>query len=114
MPKYWMINDRDKGGVGTSPNKTTEGLTYWVTDKTPLNVIGNWTKVSAASFAAQLKAAADAFPDKPPEKQSHVTILVHGYNVSFDHSTRLRISCRSFTIGCWSNKRTRSRPPKRR
>lgn len=86
MPKYWMINDRDKGGVGTSPNTTTEGLTYWVTDKGPLNVIGNWTKVSASSFETQLKAAADAFPTKPPEKQSHVTILVHGYNVSFAHS----------------------------
>ena len=87
VPKYWMINDRDKGGVGTSPNKTAEGLTYWVTDKTPLNIIGNWQKISAASFASQLKAAADAFPDAPPEKQSHVAILVHGYNVSFEHST---------------------------
>jgi esterase/lipase superfamily enzyme len=86
MPKYWMINDRDKGGTGTSPNTTTEGLTYWVTDKTPLNVIENWQKVSAAAFETQLKAAADAFPVQPPEKQSHVTILVHGYNVSFDHS----------------------------
>ena len=82
-----MINDRDKGGIGTSPNTTSDGLTYWVTDKTPLNVIGNWTKVSASSFATQLKAAADAFLPQPPENQSHVTILVHGYNVSFDHST---------------------------
>src|SRR6266576_4278772 len=91
MPKYWMINDRDKGGVGTSPNTTTDGLTYWVTDKTPLNVIGNWTKVSASSFETQLKGAADEFPAIPPgenEDQSHVTILVHGYNVSFDHSTK--------------------------
>src|ERR1700681_29553 len=86
MPKYWMINDRNQGGVGTSPNTTTDGLTYWVTDKTPLNVIGNWTKVSASAFETQLKGAADAFPDQPPENQSHVTILVHGYNVSFDHS----------------------------
>ena len=87
MPKYWMINDRDKGGIGTSPN--AGGLTYWVTDKTPLNVIENWTKVSASAFATQLKAAADAFPAITPgenEDQSHVTILVHGYNVSFDHS----------------------------
>jgi esterase/lipase superfamily enzyme len=81
-----MINDRNNGGVGTSPNTTVEGLTYWVTDKTPLNVIGNWQKVSVSSFETQLKAAADAFPVQPPEQQSHVTILVHGYNVSFDHS----------------------------
>jgi esterase/lipase superfamily enzyme len=89
MPKYWMINDRDKGGIGTSPNTTTEGLTYWVTDKTPLNVIGNWTKVTANNFQTLLAAAADEFPAIPPGEnldQSHVTILVHGYNVSFDHS----------------------------
>jgi esterase/lipase superfamily enzyme len=89
MPKYWMINDRNNGGVGTSPNTTAEGLTYWVTDKTPLNIIGNWQKISASSFATQLKAAADQFPAIPPgenQDQSHVTILVHGYNVSFDHS----------------------------
>lgn len=89
MPKYWMINDRDKGGVGTSPNTTTEGLTYWVTDKKPLNVIGNWTKVTPNNFQTLLAAAADEFPAIPPGEnldQSHVTILVHGYNVSFDHS----------------------------
>jgi esterase/lipase superfamily enzyme len=84
MPKYWMINDRNQGGVGTAPN--TAGVTYWVTDNGPLNVIGNWQKVSNSSFATQLKAAADAFPANPPEDQSHVTILVHGYNASFDHS----------------------------
>jgi esterase/lipase superfamily enzyme len=89
MPKYWMLNDRDKGGIGTSPNTTSEGLTYWVTDKTPLNVIGNWTKVTANNFQTLLAAAADEFPAIPPGEnldQSHVTILVHGYNVSFDHS----------------------------
>jgi hypothetical protein len=85
VPKFWMINDRDRGGVGTSPNKTSEGLTYWVTDKTPLDIIGNWQKVSASSFETQLKATADALPARPPENQSHVTILVHGYNVSFEH-----------------------------
>jgi esterase/lipase superfamily enzyme len=84
MPKYWMINDRNRGGVATSPN--TAGLTYWVTDKKPLNVIDNWTKVSASSFATQLKAAADAFPEETPVSQSHVSIFIHGYNVSFQHS----------------------------
>lgn len=84
MPNYWMINDRNRGGIGTSPN--TAGLTYWVTDKKPLNVIGNWTRVSAASFATLLKDAADAFPIEAPVNQSHVSIFVHGYNVSFEHS----------------------------
>jgi len=26
MPKYWMINDRNQGGVGNAPNKS--GLAY--------------------------------------------------------------------------------------
>ena len=71
--------------VGTSPNKTTEGLTYWVTDKTPLNVIGNWTKVSASSFAAQLKAAADAF-GKSPRKIPELFLNFIRYNVDAVHN----------------------------
>jgi esterase/lipase superfamily enzyme len=88
MPKYWMINDRNRGGTGTSPNP--RGVTYWVTDTTPLNNIDNWTNVTRSKFQTLLAAAADAFPALPPgdnQDQSHVTILVHGYNVSFDHST---------------------------
>jgi esterase/lipase superfamily enzyme len=88
MPKYWMINDRNRGGTGTSPNP--RGVTYWVADDTPLNDIDNWTSVTAGKFRTLLAAAADAFPALPPGDnldQSHVTILVHGYNVSFDHST---------------------------
>ncbi len=83
MPKYWMINDRDRGGTGTAPN--TRGLTYWVTDNGPLNQISNWKNVTANQFQTLLKAAADEFPALPPGDnldQSHVTILVHGYNVS--------------------------------
>jgi esterase/lipase superfamily enzyme len=89
MPKYWMLNDRDRGGIGTAPN--VGGVTYWVADKGPLNVIGNWTKVTAKNFQTLLATAANEFPVIPPgenEDQSHVTILVHGYNVSFDHSTK--------------------------
>jgi hypothetical protein len=89
MPKYWMINDRDRNGVGTDPN--TDGLTYWVTDKEPLNKISNWTKVSQERFQKLLVAAANSFPAVPPGQnldQCHVTILVHGYNVSFDRSAR--------------------------
>jgi len=72
MPKYWMINDRDRGGVGTSLN--AGGLTYWVTDNGPLNLIGNWTKVTANNFQTLLAAAADEFPAIPPgenQDQSH-------------------------------------------
>src|SRR6266404_4304236 len=69
MPKYWMINDRSQGGVG--PDVNTAGVTYWVSDKLPLT-------------------AADQFPAYDPaenEKQSHVTILVHGFNNKFTSAT---------------------------
>ncbi|SRR5579862_144010 len=88
MPKYWLISDRNNGGVGSGRN--TAGLSYFVSDAGPLNNIGNWKKVSFAQFRSLLAAAADAFPALPQadnEKQSHVTILVHGFNVGFASST---------------------------
>jgi hypothetical protein len=89
MPRYWMINDRNNGGTGTDRN--TAGLTYWVSDGGPLNNIANWQKLrNADAFKKLLAAATDAFPALPQsdnENQSHGSILVHGFNVSFDHST---------------------------
>jgi esterase/lipase superfamily enzyme len=88
MPQYWLISDRNKGGIGRDRN--VAGLAYFVSDKSPLNNIDNWQRVSPTRFRTLLAAAADAFPALPQgenEKQSHVTILVHGFNVSFDHST---------------------------
>ena len=87
MPTYWMINDRDQGGVGGKPNES--GVTYWMSDTGPLNDINNWSKVSAISFQKQLVAAADQFPSLGHggnENQSHVTLFVHGYNVGFEAS----------------------------
>lgn len=88
MPKYWMINDRSNGGVG--PDVSSEGLTYWVSDKLPLTDIKNWRRVTRANFQKLLVAAADKFPAFDAvenEKQSHVTILVHGYNQTFVKAT---------------------------
>lgn len=88
MPKYWLISDRSNGGIGTGRN--VAGLTYFVSDAGPLNDIAHWRKVTPTQFRALLAAATDAFPALPHgenEDQSHVTILVHGFNVSFDHST---------------------------
>jgi esterase/lipase superfamily enzyme len=88
MPRYWLISDRNNNGTGTGRN--TAGLTYWTSDGGPLNTITNWTKVTAAQFSTLLKAAAAAFPalsQGDNEKQSHVTILIHGFNVSFESST---------------------------
>jgi len=90
MAKYWMISDRDRGpgGIGTGTGMNDAGLTYWISDTTPLNKIDNWKKVSAANFKKLLiAAAADAFLPHAPaqsEAQSHVTLLIHGFNVSFD------------------------------
>src|SRR2546430_10861436 len=84
MPTYWMINNRSQSGVG--PDISTDGMTYWVTDKQPLTDINNWRKVTAANFQKLLVAASDKFPkydQAENEKQSHVTILVHGYNQTF-------------------------------
>src|SRR6266487_6851477 len=75
MPKYWMVNNRSQGGVG--PDVSTDGMTYWVSDKQPLTDIKNWRKVTAANFQKLLVAASDKFPkydQAENEKQSHVTI----------------------------------------
>ena len=82
MPKYWLISDRNNGGVGQGMNNA--GLTYWTSEGGDLTDIGKWQKVSASNFQTLLAAAADAFPDNvPSEQQSHVTLLVHGFNVNF-------------------------------
>ena len=88
MPNYWLISDRNNGGTGTERN--VAGLTFFVSDNGPLNNITSWEKVSPTKFRTLLAQAADAFPALPPEqneKQSHVTILLHGFNVSFESST---------------------------
>jgi esterase/lipase superfamily enzyme len=87
MPKYWLISDRNNNGTGQGMN--TAGLTYWVSDGGDLTSIGSWQKVrSARAFQTLLANAADDFPaDVPNEQQSHVTLLVHGFNVSFQSAT---------------------------
>jgi len=84
-----MINDRSDGGVG--PDVNFDGVTYWVSDKVPLTDIKNWRQVTRNNFQKLLVAAADKFPPFSPEdneKQSHVTILVHGFNNKFTSASR--------------------------
>ena len=65
------------------------GLTYWVSNGGDLTKIANWQKTSAGNFQKLLADAADQFPaDVANEKQGHVTILVHGFNVSFQSATK--------------------------
>ena len=83
-----MINDRNNGGIG--PDLNSAGLTYWVSDEQPLTDIKSWQKVTAANFQKLLAAAADEFPALDPaknEEQSHVTILIHGFNNKFSSAT---------------------------
>jgi esterase/lipase superfamily enzyme len=91
MPKYWLISDRNNGGTGAGRN--VSGLTYFVSDGPgPLNNIGNWQKVTPTQFRTLLAAAADAFPalsQGENENQSHVTLLVHGFNVGFTSAASL-------------------------
>ena len=84
-----MINDRSNGGVGPDPNP--DGVTFWVSDKSLLTDIKSWRKVTATNFEKLLVAAADKFPAHDPaenEKQSHVTILVHGFNNKFTSAAK--------------------------
>ena len=88
MPKYWLISDRNNGGTWTDRN--VAGLTYFVSDTKPLSDINNWSRVTGVQFQRLLRTATDGFPALPPgqnENQSHVTILIHGYNVSFESAT---------------------------
>src|SRR5436853_7193106 len=89
MPKYWMINDRSQGGVG--PDVNFDGVTYVDTDKQLHTVIKHWRQVTSPKFQKLLVAAADKFPahdQAENEKQSHVTILVHGFNQTFAKAAR--------------------------
>jgi hypothetical protein len=95
MPKYWMINSRSQGGIG--PDVSTDGMTFWVSDKQSLDDIKNWRQVTNAKFQKLLVAASDKFPkydQADNEKQSHVTILVHGYNQTFEGRSVLRKALR--------------------
>jgi pimeloyl-ACP methyl ester carboxylesterase len=90
MPTYWLISDRNDGGTGTGSNP--DGLTFWVSDGGPLDNIASWQNKSFDEFKDLLVAAADAFPELPPERneeQSHVTLLVHGFNETFAGATGL-------------------------
>jgi esterase/lipase superfamily enzyme len=87
MPRYWLISDRNNGGTGTGRN--VAGVNYFVSDSAALSDIKRWQKVSHDDFRNQLIKAADAFPELPQsenQEQSHVTLLIHGFNVGFQSS----------------------------
>src|SRR5207244_3241645 len=81
MPKFWMISNRALSD--NLPGSKRGPLTYWISERGPLDTFSNWKKVSKARFKTMLGDAADAFPPLDHahnEDQKHVTFFIHGYN----------------------------------
>lgn len=90
MPKYWRISDRAiRNG---EPSSTEKGpLSFWTADDLANDGTIAWEKIGQPSFQTQLKANADALNpnnDAQQEDQPHVTFFVHGFNVSWDDSSK--------------------------
>jgi esterase/lipase superfamily enzyme len=107
MPNYWKITDRAfKNGVPTGDQGP---LQYFIADDdydptaTPQVNLAKWTSVSAAKFKTLLLGATDNFPALAPganEDQSHVTLLIHGYNNGWDDAAQLyQKVCKSLYTG---------------
>ena len=82
----WLITNRniEQNGLGTDQ----ADLTYWTlkSPDLPLDVLTSWQKQSADDFKRLLIKAADQFPTPfglEPEKQKHVCVFIHGYNVTW-------------------------------
>lgn len=89
MTNYWLISDRDQSGTGGE--RDPKGLSYFVSPGGNLSDLASWEPVSQSTFQTLLAAAADKFPlldHADNENQSHITLLVHGYNVGFANSTQ--------------------------
>jgi esterase/lipase superfamily enzyme len=88
MQPYMMITNRNRDGDGLGSDLST--LAFYTADASvdakSLDKLSAWTKVTRAAFIAQLKDIADSFPlvaDCRNEKQSHICLFVHGFNVSW-------------------------------
>ena len=82
----WLITNRNIEGNGFGTNQAD--LTYWTlkAPELPLDVLTSWQRQDGAAFKQLLVQAADQFPDPfglPPEKQKHVCVFIHGYNVNW-------------------------------
>jgi len=82
----WLITNRNIEADGFGTDQTD--LTYWTLNAPglPLDVLGSWTQKTADEFKKLLIEVADQFPGPfgvPPEKQKHVCLFIHGYNVKW-------------------------------
>ncbi|HUO08581.1 MAG TPA: alpha/beta hydrolase [Phycisphaerae bacterium] len=94
MPKYYMISirsvDRVKGTFGTEQGP----MTFWTSDAGPLNDFSSWIEIRSLddfktliiAAANQLRVVAD--PAKQ-EDQQHVTLMIHGFNESWQDAAAL-------------------------
>ena len=90
MPKYWMITNRNVKNDGFGDDLAP--MTYWISDKGPLDNFKNWKVESAKSFKLKLFKEADAFDSikemERHEDQKHVCIFIHGYNNDWKDAVR--------------------------
>jgi esterase/lipase superfamily enzyme len=93
MQPYLMISNRNRDGDNLGGDLGT--LSFFSADATTktdaLSTLSTWTKVTRAAFIAQLKQIADGFPllpDSQNERQSHLCLFVHGYNVDWTSAIR--------------------------
>ncbi len=88
---YWMISNRDVSPFGLGGN--LGALTYWeAPEGADPGVFGSWQHVPPEKFKSDLVAAASEFPlpgpDGSHEDQKHVTLMIHGYNNSWEGAAR--------------------------
>ena len=94
-PTFWMISNREK--KDNSLGSDHGPLSFWTSDGGPLDNLKNWTLRKQPDFKNLLAGAANRFPFiEDPEKheeQKHVTLFIHGYNVSFEDAARRMVRC---------------------
>ena len=82
----WLITNRNIDGNGFGTDQTD--LTYWTLKEPefPLDLLSSWQQQDADTFKRMLIQTANQFPSPfglAPEKQKHVCLFIHGYNVTW-------------------------------
>ena len=82
----WLITNRNIDGNGFGTDQTD--LTYWTLKAPdfPLDLLSSWKQQDADTFKQMLIQTANQFPNPfglAPEKQKHVCLFIHGYNVTW-------------------------------
>ena len=91
MPTSFMISNRRFGGGDLGHQIDMRNLHYFVSASaaTKLGTLAHWDKVTADQFRKKLTEEAQAFPtiaDENNEAQKHVSLFIHGYNITWQES----------------------------